>query len=53
MDAHTDGWTDRGTHDGSMYRASIALRGKNIRNLYAADLYPYLLGFYLYINLYR
>jgi len=26
----TDRWTDRRTHDDNIYRASIALRGKNV-----------------------
>ena len=26
---HTDGWTDRRTHDDNIYRANIASRGKN------------------------
>jgi len=28
----TDGWADRQTHDDSMYRASIASRGKKYKN---------------------
>jgi len=28
-DIRTDGWMDRQTHDDSIYRSSIASRGKN------------------------